>query len=87
MCHCVKIIYLTTFPAEKWIAYGTGRLLKSLELQPGQESMAWFGGNLFVFDAPCVDNLAVLANTAAGSDKNNARYVRTNRPTPRVKVS
>ena len=82
-----KLIYLTTFPAEKWIACGTGRLSTSLELQPGQESMAWFGGNLFVFDAPCVDNLAVLANTAAGSDKNNARYVRSNRPTPWVKVS
>jgi hypothetical protein len=49
--------------------------------------MAWYGGNLLIFDAPCVDNLAVLANTAASSNKNNARYVRSNRPTLRVKVS
>ena len=67
------------------LATGSGSLVakQRVEIVAGCHYLKWFSNQVFQFDPPSADNLAVLVNTAytaVTGARNNARYIRQDKP-------
>jgi hypothetical protein len=64
------------------LATGSGSLVAK-QRAVGLHYLKWFSNQTFQFDAPSAGNLAVLVNTAYTAEtgaRNNARYIRQDKP-------
>jgi hypothetical protein len=65
-----------SFYKGEMIATASGHIESSENFSPsGRECLHWSKSEIFVMDRGTQDHLGVLANTAGGSGKNNARYI------------